>query len=138
MKRYLLPLIIVGAALSMVPASAHHSVGVGYLVGEVVTIHGEIVGFILRNPHPLIYVTVTEKDGTDVRYTVETGSTSHMRMRITRDTVTPGDQVVVIGHPGRNPAEHRVRMIRLFRPRDGFVWDDETGEVAIQGVPEGS
>ena len=39
-----------------------------------------------------------------------------------RETLKPGDVVVISGSPGRNPADHRVRMVSLRRPKDGFGW----------------
>jgi hypothetical protein len=34
----------------------------------------------------------------------------------------PGDVVVITGNPGRNAADHRIRMRTLLRPADGFGW----------------
>jgi hypothetical protein len=30
--------------------------------------------------------------------------------------------VIVTGNPGRNPADHRMRMLSITRPSDGFKW----------------
>ena len=37
-------------------------------------------------------------------------------------SVKPGDHVVITGSPGRNPADHRLRMRTIFRPKDGWRW----------------
>jgi len=37
-------------------------------------------------------------------------------------TLRPGDHVIVIGQPGRNPEDHRLRMINIKRPSDGWTW----------------
>jgi len=29
---------------------------------------------------------------------------------------------VVTGNPGRNAADHTIRMNSLYRPKDGFTW----------------
>jgi hypothetical protein len=34
----------------------------------------------------------------------------------------PGDHVVISGNPGRNPADHRVRLLKIQRPKDGWSW----------------
>ena len=34
----------------------------------------------------------------------------------------PGDHVIITGNPGRNPDDHRARMVNLVRPSDGFKW----------------
>jgi hypothetical protein len=36
--------------------------------------------------------------------------------------------VIIIGNPGRNPEDHRLRMIRLQRPADGYTWGGRPGE----------
>ena len=41
---------------------------------------------------------------------------------VTRDSLKPGDKVVITGNPGRNAIDHRVRMRTLLRPSDGFGW----------------
>jgi hypothetical protein len=37
--------------------------------------------------------------------------------------------LVISGNPGRNPSDHRVRMLSLRRPSDGFGWGMRPGEV---------
>jgi len=37
-------------------------------------------------------------------------------------TLKPGDKVVVQGQPGRNPADHRIRLVHISRPADGWEW----------------
>jgi hypothetical protein len=41
---------------------------------------------------------------------------------VTRDSLKPGDVVVITGNPGRNAVDHRIRMRTLLRPADGFGW----------------
>jgi hypothetical protein len=41
---------------------------------------------------------------------------------VSRDTLKPGDHVIITGNPGRNPEDHRVRMRSIKRPADGFGW----------------
>jgi thiamine monophosphate kinase len=41
---------------------------------------------------------------------------------VTRESLKPGDKVVITGNPGRNPDDHRLRMRSLLRPSDGFGW----------------
>ena len=71
MKRYLvapLTLLVIGAAAQ---TWAHHSSAATYLENQTVTIEGELVQFVLRNPHSFVDVDVTEKDGTKTRYVIE-------------------------------------------------------------------
>ena len=121
MRRYLVALIavcvLVGAQLS-----AHHSFAATYLEDQSVTIEGQIVQFLLRNPHSFVHVMVKEKDGTTNRYVVEWGSPSQLQGKVSRDTLKPGDEVVITGNPGRNAADHRVRLLTFKRPKDGWSW----------------
>jgi hypothetical protein len=95
-----------------------------------VTIEGELVQVLFRNPHSFVHVSVTEKDGTMVRYAIEWGGAAQLGGQgVTRETLKLGDRLIISGNPGRNPSDHRVRMITLRRPSDGFGWGTRPGEV---------
>ena len=47
---------------------------------------------------------------------------------VTRDTLKVGDSVIVTGNPGRDPADHRMRIVTLKRTTDGFTWGTRAGE----------
>jgi exonuclease VII large subunit len=130
MKRYLAAAVASAALVVGTVAYAHHSCAATYLENQSVTIEGELVQFLFRNPHSFIHVMVKGKDGTAVRYAVEWGGAGQLGGQgVTRETLKPGDFVIVTGSPGRNPDEHRVRMVALRRPKDGFGWGQRTGEV---------
>ena len=58
-----------------------------------------------------------------VVWAVEWGGGGQLsREGISRDTLKPGDHVIVTGNPGRNAEDHRVRMRSIKRPSDGFAW----------------
>lgn len=129
MKHYL----VAAAACCLMAAgaqtSAHHSFAATYIEDQSVTIEGELVQFLLRNPHSFIHVMVTQPDGTKVRYVVEWGSTTQLGGKVARDTLKPGDVVVITGNPGRNASDHRMRLLTFKRPKDGWSWGlmaDET------------
>lgn len=130
MKRYLVVLFVAAASLIGVQAFAHHSFAATYLEDQMVTIEGELVQFMFRNPHSFVHLNVKEKDGTVVRYAVEWGGTSQLGGQgVNRETLKIGDHVIISGNPGRNPKDHRVRMLTLHRPKDGFGWGKKPGEV---------
>jgi len=130
MKRYFVMLLAAGAVVTGAQTYAHHSFAATYLEDQTVTIEGELVQFLFRNPHSFVHVMVKEKDGTMARYAVEWGGTGQLGGQgITRETLKPGDVVVVSGSPGRDPIDKRVRLITLQRPKDGFVWGKRPGEV---------
>src|SRR6266498_4963067 len=106
MRHYLVvPLVMIALGFSA-QALAHHSFAATYVEDQSVTIEGQLVQFLLRNPHSYVHVNVKEKDGSTVRYVVEWGSPSQLGGQgVTRDTLKPGDYVVISGNPGRDPAD---------------------------------
>ncbi len=130
MKRYfvisLFALAVLGAGGR---AFAHHSFAATYREKDSVTIEGELVQLDFRNPHSFVHVDVKQKDGTTVRYAIEWGGVGQLGQQgITRDTFKVGDHVIISGAPGRNAADHRVRMVTLKRPSDGFSWGQAEGQ----------
>ncbi len=122
MKRYLVaPLAVVALAVGA-QAFAHHSFAATYIENQSVTIEGELVQFVLRNPHSFVDVDVTQPDGSKVRYVVEWASPAQLQGKINRGTLKPGDHVVITGSPGRNVEDHRVRLLNFRRPKDGWSW----------------
>ena len=122
MKRYLLLALVFGVLAAGTQALAHHSFAATYLEDQSVTIEGELVQFLMRNPHAFVHVLVKQPDGTSVRYVVEWGSPAQLSGRVSRDTLKPGDYVVISGNPGRNASDHRVRLLTFSRPKDGWSW----------------
>jgi hypothetical protein len=122
MKRYLVGSCAVIALAMSTQLLAHHSFAATYLEDQSVTIEGEIVQFLLRNPHSFVHVMVKEKDGTANRYVVKWGSPAQLSGKVSRDTLKPGDHVIISGNPGRNAADHRVRLLTFKRPSDGWSW----------------
>jgi len=115
MKRYLvapLALVICGATAQ---AWAHHSFAATYIENQTITIEGELVQFVLRNPHSFINVDVSEKDGSMTRYVVEWAAPAQLAGKVDRETLKPGDHVIITGSPGRNTEDHRVRLLTFRR-----------------------
>jgi len=130
MKRLWVALLLAGACAPGIKTYAHHSFAATYLEGQTVTIEGQMLQFLFRNPHSFVHVMVREKDGQMVRYAVEWGGTGQLGGQgVTRETLKPGDVIVVTGTPGRNPNDRRIRMVTLHRPKDGFGWGTKPTEV---------
>ena len=119
-------LITVAASLVAigVPAFAHHSFPGTYFVDQKTQIEGEVVQFLFRNPHAFIHVMAPDKDGKMQRWAVEWGGLAMLARdgNVSKDTLKPGDKVIVKGQPGRNPADHRIRLVHISRPVDGWEW----------------
>ena len=112
-----------------VVATAHHSFTATYDEGTEIELEGTLVQFMFRNPHAWVHVLAPDEKGEMVRWGVEWGGAGQLTGQgVTRDSLKPGDHVVITGNPARNPADHRVRMRSLRRPSDGFGWGERRGE----------
>jgi len=114
----------VGIMLIGSPVSAHHSFAGTYLEDATpITVEGTLVAFLVRNPHSFVHVEVKDKSGETVRWAIEWGAGGQLgRQGVTRETLKPGDHVIIVGNPGRNPDDHRLRMVNVTRPSDGWKW----------------
>ncbi|PYS52352.1 MAG: hypothetical protein DMG13_16375 [Acidobacteria bacterium] len=130
MKRRLLVLLIVAAFLSGAQAYAHHSFAATYFEDKTVKIEGKLVQFLFRNPHSFVHIEAPDESGVMQRWAVEWGGAGQLGGQgVTRETLKPGDVVTITGNPGRNPADHRLRMVSLRRNSDGFGWGQRPGEI---------
>jgi hypothetical protein len=110
--------------------AAHHSFTATYEEDKTIRIEGRIVQFQFRNPHSFVQVMAPDDTGVMQRWGVEWGGAGQLGAQgVTRETLRVGDQVIITGPPGRNPADHRVLMRTLLRPSDGFGWGQRRGEV---------
>src|SRR5882724_9165505 len=122
MKRLLVVLIAV-AFVSGAQAYAHHSFAATYFEDKTEKVEGKLVQFLFRNPHSFVQVESEDSTGQVVRWAIEWGAGGQLgRQGVTRDTLKPGDHVIIVGNPGRNPEDHRLRMVNITRPSDGWKW----------------
>ena len=129
MKRLMLVITVALVAVT-VQTRAHHSFAATYDENKSVKIEGKLVQFLFRNPHSFVHVMAPDTNGQEYRWAVEWGGAGQLGGQgVTRETLKPGDVVVIVGNPGRNPAEHRIRMVSLLRTSDGFGWGNRPGEV---------
>lgn len=121
--------VIVVLAAVGAPARAHHSFAATYDESRTVRIEGRLVQFLYRNPHSFVHIMAPDENGQEQRWSVEWGGAGQLSGQgVTRETLKPGDVVTITGSPGRNPAEHRIRMLTLRRASDGFGWGAKPGE----------
>jgi len=130
MTRKVAVLVLAGACLFGVTASAHHSFNAVYDVSNEVTIEGKLVQFLYRNPHSWVHVEVTTPTGEVQRWAVEWGGTGQLAGQgVTRTTLKIGDIVVISGDPSRTAGDYKLKMNTLRRTSDGFGWGGKPGEV---------
>jgi len=123
-KRTILAVLIAVALLAGGRAYAHHSFAATYFVDQEVTVEGTLTQFLYRNPHSFIKVESKDDKGETVVWSVEWGGGAQLTQEhVTRDTLRPGDHVIVSGNPGRDPSEHRIRLHKIVRPSDGWKWE---------------
>jgi len=124
MKRWLLySLMGLSSILFASRAYAHHSFAATYFEDKTQKVEGKLVQFLFRNPHSFVQVEAEDEKGQIQRWAIEWGAGGQLgRQGVTRDTLKPGDHVIIVGNPGRNPEDHRLRMVNITRPSDGWKW----------------
>jgi len=123
MKKVVFAGISAAIVLASAPAMAHHSFAAPYFEDKTDRVEGELVQFLFRNPHSFVHIEGKDAQGNTVRYAVEWGAGLQLNQQgVTRETLKPGDHVIIQGNPGRNPEDHRLRMRSIQRPSDGWKW----------------
>jgi len=116
-------LAFVGAAAIAVPAYAHHSFAASYFEEQRVTVEGSLVEFDFRNPHAFVRIAVVDADGATTEYSGEWAAAARLQSQgVQKDTLKPGDHLVMTGAPARVAEQHRLHLKTLQRPADGWVW----------------
>ena len=109
---------------------AHHSQVAVYHSNTEQKIEGQLVQVLIRSPHSWVHVEAKDPEGKLQRYAVEWGGAAQLRNSgIDGKTLKVGDTVRVTGRPGRNAADHRLLMMYIERPSDGWSWGNKPGEV---------
>ncbi len=124
MNRKSLGLLAPVAMLLGTPLHAHHSFAATYFVDQEITIDGTLTQFMFRNPHSFVKVSAKDEKGQPQIWSVEWGGGAQLTQEhVTRETLKDGDHVIVTGNPGRDPAEHRIRLHKIVRTSDGWTWE---------------
>jgi hypothetical protein len=122
--------IALSAAAAMVIGAgsvfAHHSIAAVYDSTRRTTIEGSVSQFQLVNPHPFLFVDVSDANGQTRVWKLEMDNRGELAaIGVTAHTFKPGDRVVVSGSLGRVQPE-TLYVLRLDRPADGF-WYEQVG-----------
>jgi len=122
MRGFGVSVLLAGGVLAAT-ASAHHSFTATYDETGEMRIEGEVVQFLFRNPHSMIHVSAPDAAGAVHRWAIEWAGVGTLAGEgVTRETLRIGDRVLVAGNPGRNAADHRLRLLSIERPLDGWKW----------------
>src|SRR5687768_7168907 len=116
MRRIWLALCI-SAVAAGVPAWAHHSFAAEYFESQTVSVEGEVLQFDYRNPHAWVHLMAKDENGELQKFSAEWSNPNRLKQQgLTAESIKPGDQVVITGSPGRNPAERRLHLKGIERP----------------------
>jgi len=110
---------------AVAPALAHHSITANFDTGQSVEIRGTVVDFRLRSPHSSMvvdgigYIDGVALSSEPERWEIESSALPGLRQRgIDADTFRPGDAIVVVGSPSRDPDMRRANSSN-FTAADG-------------------
>lgn len=107
LRQFMKKLLLISVSLIFpYSAESHHS-SAAFNTQETIEVTGTISEYSFRNPHVYMTLLVSSPDGTVRNVEVEAGAGSVIApLGFTRDAVSEGDVVTIVGNPGRrNPDE---------------------------------
>jgi uncharacterized protein DUF6152 len=108
-------------------AFAHHAASATYVHGKTITVEGTLKEFAWRNPHSFIKVEATDDKGVAQLWLIEGAAPTQLTEGgVTKNSLRPGDHVIVTGQPGRVADDHRMLLEKIERPSDGFKWQGKS------------
>ena len=113
-----LAIVLAAAGASL---SAHHSFATYYNESQSITVQGQVHELQFRSPHVLLMFNVQTPQGIAI-YTAEWANPRRLGNAMNKDTLRPGDVVIVTGAPGRTASENKVHLKSIRRPADGWYW----------------
>lgn len=126
MKRNILafPVLVAAAAGFQIltgSAGAHHSTAPFYDQDTTVEIHGVVTKWTFVNPHPFLYVDVTDEQGGIQQWIIEfAGPVRLQKMGWSAEFFAPGETITATGHPPRATGVYGMFSPEIVR-EDGTV-----------------
>ena len=119
-----------------IPAYAHHSEAPFYDQARTVDIRGVVKSWVFRNPHPFLYVDVTDDKGVTNEWVLEfVGTVRLMKTGWSAKTFVPGEVISASGHPSRAVGTYGLSAAQVSRA-DGTVilGSGRRGDLAPEAV----
>lgn len=114
-KPFLVPALIAGLLFCSGPILAHHSSS-EYDMTKTSSVKGTVTQFDWSNPHPYIYMDVTNDKGDVEKWSGELPALPMMaRIGWRRDSVKPGDQITFHGNLAKN-GRFLMRLDKIILP----------------------
>lgn len=123
------------AAISTLPAAAHHSIAGVYDSARSTTVEGRVIEFRFVNPHPMLFIEVDTPGGKQSWQLEMDNRFELVAIGMVEDTFVPGDRVVATGSLGRTEPQ-RLYLRKLDRPADGLLYE-QRGMTPILRQPRG-
>jgi len=109
---FVIPVLV----LSATEASSHHAFSPVYDEKRLITVVGVVTQFRFVNPHAMMFMDVTDKDGKVVKWVVEfDGNLNLSEKGWTADSIKAHERVTVTGNPTHTGSQ-RMFFTRLVRP----------------------
>jgi hypothetical protein len=112
-----------GLLATTAPMMAHHSFTAEYDAAKPISLSGTVTKVEWMNPHARFYVDVKDDAGKVINWELELGSPNAlMRLGWTRNSLKPGDQVMVEGSLAKDGSKlANARKVTLADGRKVFA-----------------
>ena len=131
--------VFAGLMLASLPVIAHHSFAAEFDSKKPVELKGTVVNLEWVNPHAWIHIDVKDDNGNVSSWAFELGSPNIlMRNGWRRDTLKPGDVVIVTGSAAKDGTNlANARTVKLADGQRVFN-AGSSGEAGTPGAPSGN
>jgi hypothetical protein len=124
-------LVLIGALVVAggIPLAGHHAFAAYYFEDQSVSIEGDVVELDYRNPHAWVHIHAVDVGGRVQRVSAEWASPGRLSQQgVHKETLKPGDRVIITGSPSRNESEYKMHLKAIERRGDGWKWAGRGGQ----------